>query len=100
SISIEKIPKYNTEKVSETGVTELLEVAEENTNKRVCSHHNASIGSTIMVTNPANKKSVFVKVVANHTLSEEKGNIIQLSETAQTDIQIVENASVHVSFAR
>ena len=53
-----------------------------------------------MVTNPANKKSVFVKVVANHTLSEEKGNIIQLSETAQADIQIVENASVHVSFAR
>jgi len=101
TVSIEKLPKYKTQKVTETGSIEFLSSEDKKTKgKRVCSHHSASIGSTLMVSNPANNKSVFVKVVANHTLDESKGNIIKLSKTAHSDIEIEDNADVQVSFAK
>lgn len=100
-VKVEKMPKYNVEKISEKGYSEALEdEVNSQVNKRVCSHHTASIGSTVMVTNPTNQKSVFVKVVANHTLDEEKGNIIRLSQTALSDIEIEAGSQVQVSFAR
>lgn len=100
TVSVEKVAKYNSEKVSETGFVETYDKDVTGPNKRVCSHHSASIGSTVMVTNPSNNKSVFVKVVANHDINESKGNIIQLSKTALSDIEISDNAAIHVSFAR
>lgn len=100
TVSIEKMPKYNVEKVSETGFVEILVTEEIDANKRVCSHHSASIGSTIMVTNPKNNKSVFVKVIASHALDEAKGNIIQLSKTALVDIESTDSSAIQVSFAR
>ncbi len=100
TVSIERLPKYKTQKVTETGTLEYLSPEDTNQGKRVCSHHTASIGSTLMVSNPANNKSVFVKVVANHELDESKGNIIKLSKTAHSDIEIENNADVQVSFAK
>ncbi|MFT5724928.1 MAG: LysM repeat protein [Bacteroidia bacterium] len=100
SVTVEKIPKYNVEKVSETGTAQSMSESEGNASKRVCSHHSASIGSTVMVTNPENNKSVFVKVIANHNLNTETGNIIIISATAAADIELVANSSVNVSFAR
>ncbi len=100
TISVEKIAKYNTEKVTETGFVEVYDVEVTGANKRVCSHHSATIGSTMMVTNPANNKSVFVKVVANHKLKESKGNIIQLSKSALVDIEMTDQSAIQVSFAR
>lgn len=99
-VSIEKMPKYNVEKVTEKGFVDSYVPLTTSSNTRVCSHHNASIGSTVMVTNPTNQKSVFVKVVANHTLNESRGDIILLSETAMTDIEIHANDAINVSFAR
>ncbi len=102
-IKVEKMPKYNVEKISEKGTVEVYDIErdiQQGTNLRLCSHHVAQIGSTIMVTNPENQKSVFVKVAANHTLNKETGNIIQLSPTALGDIEIQEGEKVEVSFAR
>ena len=100
-VKIEKLPKYNVEKIWERGIVATFDVNRENqANLRVCSHHLARIGSTIMVTNPTNKKSVFVKVVENHELNKEVGNVILLSPTATTDIEIQEGTQVEVSFAR
>ncbi len=99
-IKVEKLPKYDVEKISEKGVSESYTGEVSSTNLRVCSHHVARVGTTIMVTNPLNQKSVFVKVVNNHSLDTEEGNIIQLSPTAMTDIQLASGDKVEVSFAR
>jgi LysM repeat protein len=99
-IKVEKLPKYDVQKISEKGVSELYTGEVNSTNLRVCSHHVARVGTTIMVTNPLNQKSVFVKVVSNHSLDTEEGNIIQLSPTAMNDIQLASGDLVEVSFAR
>lgn len=101
-VTIEKMPKYNVEKVSEKGYVQVLDrnVEISSNNLRVCSHHTAKVGSTIMVTNPTNKKSVFVKVVENHTMDGTIGNLIKLSPTALGDIEVQDGAQVYVSFAR
>jgi LysM repeat protein len=100
TVTIERMPKYKREKISETGYVESMEANESNKNKRVCSHHSAAIGSILMISNPVNSKSVFVKVIANHTISEEIGNIVKLSDTALMDIEIKPKSAVNVSFAR
>ncbi|MBO6515803.1 MAG: LysM peptidoglycan-binding domain-containing protein [Bacteroidia bacterium] len=100
-VKVERLPKYDVEKVSERGMVETFDMANRNaSNYRVCSHHTARIGSTIMVTNRENSKSVFVKVVSNHELDKKTGNIIRLSPTAMTDIEIQDRQKVEVSFAR
>ncbi len=99
SIEVERLPKYDVEKVKESGVVSRYNL-EDGENKRVCTHHTASVGSTIMVTNPVNNKSVFVKVISKHVLNEEKGDIIHLSETALLDIDLKTGERVQVSFAR
>ena len=99
-VSIEKMPKYDVEKVTEKGYVNSYVPTNNSLNTRVCSHHTATIGSAVMVTNPTNQKSVFVKVVANHTLNESRGDIIRLSVTAMTDIEINANDPISVSFAR
>ena len=93
--------KYNVEKVWESGTVDTLRNEEISSSTiRVCSHHIAKIGTIIMVTNPVNKKSVFVKVVANHQLTAGKGDIIQLSSTARISIGIEIGGKVETSFAR
>ncbi|MCB9261835.1 MAG: LysM peptidoglycan-binding domain-containing protein [Flavobacteriales bacterium] len=100
-IKVEPMPKYNIEKVVETGVNEELKMdLSSSTNKRVCSHHAASVGSTIMITNPANNKSVFVKVVSNHSLNADKGNIILLPENVLSELGLEVGGKVETSFAR
>ncbi len=99
-VSVETLPNADKQKVSEKGYVEVMAENSETTDKRVCSHHSASVGSIVMITNPENGKAVFVTVVDNHTIDESKGNIIQLSQSALNALSMKSNAAVMVSFAR
>ncbi|MBI1305750.1 MAG: LysM peptidoglycan-binding domain-containing protein [Bacteroidetes bacterium] len=97
---VEKIAEFDMEKIWERGVAENYTI-EKGEQSRVCSHHSAPIGTTIMVTNPSNKKAVFVKVVANHSMESAEGNdIIRLTQAAMDYIQLQEGKPVEISYAR
>ncbi|MCB0734784.1 MAG: LysM peptidoglycan-binding domain-containing protein [Bacteroidetes bacterium] len=97
---VEKLTEFDIEKIWEKGVAGDL-VFDEADKRRICSHHSAEIGTTIMVTNPANNKAVFVKVVKNHPLNTETENkIIELSQAARDYISLDSGKPVEISFAR
>jgi LysM repeat protein/transcription elongation GreA/GreB family factor len=97
---VEKIAEYNVEKVWEKGKVEVLSSPNMEKNSKVCSHHEAEIGTTVMVTNPANSKAVFVKVIENHSFQLANANIIVLSPTALDYVGLSEGETVEISFAR
>jgi len=94
------IKEFDMQKTWERGVVQVGGTTATNTSKRVASHHAAEIGTTIMVTNPANNDAVFVKVVARHTLDKDKGNVIILSNSAASHIELENGAAVEISFAK
>jgi len=94
------IKEFDMQKTWERGVAEVGGTTETNTSKRVASHHAAEIGTTIMVTNPANNDAVFVKVVARHKLDKDKGNVIILSNSAASHVKLENGAAVEISFAK
>lgn len=97
---VERLAEYDIEKVWEKGFANKMELLEGGKQQRTCSHHEAPVGSTVMVTNPANQKAVFVKVVAQHKLDTAKANIILLSPAAFDYIGILPGQLVETSFAR
>ena len=53
-----------------------------------------------MVTNPANSKAVFVKVIENHSFNLANANVIVLSPTALDYVGLSVGETVEISFAR
>jgi len=97
---VERLEEFDIEKIWEKGQVRVLDPAVAGKNTKVCSHHEAEIGTTIMVTNPINNKAVFVKVIDNHILNSSTGNIIILSQTAMDYVGLSYGATVEISFAR
>lgn len=95
---VEYVKEYDVEKISEKGTVGDLSSAEPNT--RVGSHHSASIGSTVMVLNPDNKKAVFVRIIANHELRSGSDEVIKLSPSALQVLAIEKGKKVELSYAR
>jgi len=96
----EYIEEFDVHKVTERGIANRYVGSMLNQKKRLASHHTAEIGTTIMVTNPATKEAVFVKIVANHKLDKEKANVILLTDSAANRIHIGDNGIVEISFAK
>lgn len=101
SKTIEKITEFDIEKISEKGFAAELAKEEADPTRNYCHHHEAEVGTVIMVTNPANGKSVFVKVLKNVPLNEEEGVMIYLTEAARKSINLDKSkARVELNYAR
>lgn len=100
SKTIDPMPEFDVEKITEKGNLLFSDENELSSNKKVASHHEATIGSTIMVTNPANNKAIFVKVVKNHSMDPEKANMIIIPGAVASKIGLVDGQSVTTSYAR
>ncbi|PCJ67404.1 MAG: hypothetical protein COA58_03535 [Bacteroidetes bacterium] len=99
TIKIEKLVEYNIEKVEETGTTAVGDPIVPN-DKNFALHFNAPNGTVIMVTNPENKKTVFVKVVGNFHRGEKSSEIIKLSSTSAEQIGVKAKDNIMLSYAR
>ena len=99
SITIEKLVEYNIEKVEEMGTTD---VGNDDipSDKNFAIHFNAPIGTVIMVTNPINKSTVFVKVIGNFVRQENNSEIIKLSQLSASQIGIEAKDKISLSYAR
>jgi LysM repeat protein len=98
SIKIEKLKEYDIEKVEESGIT-LVGDSKLPENKNFALHFNAPIGQVIMVTNPKNKKTVFVKIIGNFSKLESSSEIIKLSIISASSIGIEDKDKVTLSYA-
>lgn len=98
-IRVEKLVEYNIEKVEEEG-NALVGAASVPNDKNFALHFNAPIGTVIMVTNPENKNTVFVKVTGNFAKKETSADIIKLSESSAKQIGLTNKSKVLLSYAR
>jgi len=99
SIKVEKLVEYNIEKVEETG-TVLVDGTTVPSDKNFAIHFNAPIGTVIMVTNPKNKNTVFVKVTGNFNRPEGSAEIIKMSESSAASIGVKSKDKILLSYAR
>jgi LysM repeat protein len=99
TVKVEKLVEYDIEKVEETGI---VTVGNEDlpNDKNFAFHFNAPIGTVLMVTNPANKSTVFVKVIGNFTKPENSSEILRISALSSQKISIRSKDKVAVSYAR
>lgn len=99
TIKVEKLVEYDIEKVEETGIVTVGN-DELPSDKNFALHFNAPIGTVIMVTNPVNKSTVFVKVIGNFTKPENSSEILRISVLSSQKIAIKSKDKVAVSYAR
>lgn len=98
--SIDKVSKYNVEEVKEKGEVQVFTGTSVDQVQRFASHHDAEIGTIIMVTNPATGQSVFVKVIKNHKLNDDKSNMIIITKAAAEKLNVADGSPVEISYAR
>lgn len=99
SKKVENLPEFDVEKVTEIGIVGVM-MASNQSSRNVCLHHEASENTIIMVTNPMNKKAVFVKVTGKYDFKTSGEQVIQLSKNALDQIGLAPGASVEISYAR
>ncbi|MDB4161893.1 LysM peptidoglycan-binding domain-containing protein [Bacteroidia bacterium] len=99
TVRVEKLVEYNIEKVEEEGTTG-VGTALVPSDKNFAVHFSAPIGTVIMVTNPENKNTVFVKVTGNFEIKKGSSEIIKLSESSARQIEITDKSRVLLSYAR
>jgi LysM repeat protein len=99
SIKVDKLVEYNIEKVEEKGIT-VIGGSGIPVDKNFALHFNAPIGTVIMVTNPENKNTVFVKVTGNFNRQEGSALIIKMSESSASLIGVKSKEKILLSYAR
>lgn len=100
SKKVENLPEFDVEKVTETGFAAILSSGAEQI-RNVCYHHEAPENTIIMVTNPANKKAVFVKVTGKMEFDPNDSSVIKMSKNALSQIGLgAEGGAVEISYAR
>jgi LysM repeat protein len=100
SIKVTRLEDYEMVQVEETGhyIQAGTTIPE---NRYWAGHFNAPIGTVILVTNPANGKNVFVKIVENFTRESDSAVILMLSNIAMETIGLEsEDQTVELSYAR
>jgi len=100
SLRTEKLPEYNLEKVEEKGK---VIIGDKNipVDKYVGLHHEAAEGTVIMVTNPENGQTVFVKIVGNFTKSEKDADVIKISNASAERLGLTKSGTfITLSYAR
>lgn len=100
-INVEKIPELDVEKVEEEGKYALSSSEKLTQTKNVCLHHNAPVGTILMLTNPGNAKTVFVKVVGNFERESSSAIVVKITSNSAQHIGLKEKiSSIKVSYAR
>ena len=98
-VRVEKLVEYNIEKIEEEGSLSIgaQKIPED---KNYALHFEAPVGTVIMVTNPENKNTVFVKVVGNFMKGENSSEIIKLSNISAAKIGVKPKSKILLSYAR
>jgi LysM repeat protein len=100
SKKVENLPEFDVEKISEAGLAKVMNSAVTQT-RNVCMHHEAPENTIIMVTNPINKKAVFVKVTGKFDFNSGNATVILLSKNAMDQIGLnADGGAVEISYAR
>lgn len=99
TIRVEKLVEYNIEKIEEQG-TAAVGASSLPDDKNFALHFDAPVGTVIMVTNPENKNTIFVKVTGNFLKKENSAEIIKLSESSAKQIGVSAKSKVQLSYAR
>lgn len=100
-VNIELIPELDVEKVEEEGKYALSTSDLLIQSKNVCLHHNAPVGTILMLTNPDNAKTVFVKVVGNFERASNSAIVVKITNNSADHIGLKEKiSSIKVSYAR
>lgn len=98
---VEKVSKYNIEKVVEEGEVKLAPIDESALNSlNLAYHHEAPVGTVLLITNLTNNKAVFVKVVGPCRANLQTGEIAQLTKSAYSQIGYKTGDRVEISYAR
>jgi len=100
-VTTEPVEKHVAHEYREDGMGTWLENNDLNQARSVALHHSAPVGTVLKVTNPASRKSVFVKVVGNfQENAENKNAVVIISKSAANLIGAVnQNFRVELSYA-
>jgi LysM repeat protein len=101
-IVIENFPEFDVEKITETGCGKLMVDTKINQKKDWITHHSAPVGTVILITNPANNKTVYAKVVKNFSRAENDAVIVYLTKTTVENLGFdkKEKFTIKLSFAK
>ena len=77
----ETAPEETTGEINETGMALVIDKNFADADKNIALHPKAAVGTIILVTNPANKKTVYVRVVGKLE-SDDKSLLIMISPEA------------------
>ncbi len=94
------IKEYGLHKIAEKGLGDLLKSSTLNPIRSEALHHQAKIGTVLLVKNKTNNRSVFVKVVGNCNFEGNKKPIIFLSEKAASIIAMDGITEVEINYAK
>lgn len=97
---VENLPEFDVEKVTESGRVVVLGSEKADVSRNLACHYEAEENTIIMVTNPSNSKSIFVKVVCKSEIDPKDGTIIELTPAALAQIGLKEGEVVEISYAR
>jgi LysM repeat protein len=97
-IKVETLKEYNIEKIEEGGDV-IVGDSKLSENKNFALHYSAPNGQVIMVTNPKNSKTVFVKIIGNFTKPVNSSEIIKLSSMSASAIGVSSKDKVMLSYA-
>ncbi len=102
TIIIENFPEYDVEKVTETGMGKLSNDPKINQTKDWVIHHNAPENTIILITNPANNKTVYAKVVKNFKRTDADPLIIFVTKNTADYLELnkKDKFALKLSFAK
>ncbi len=102
SVTTENFPEYNVEKITETGFGKVMSDKKINQGKDFVIHHNAPENTIIRITNPANNKSVYAKVVKNFNREQSDPVIVYITKSTAEYLGLSkkDKFSIKISFAK
>ncbi len=102
TITTENFPEYNVEKITETGFGKVMNDKKTNQTKDLIFHHNAPENTIILITNPANNKTIYARVVKNFNRDENDPVIIYLTKSTAEYLELnkKDKFAIKISFAR
>lgn len=101
-IEVETYPEYDIEKVTETGQGKVMDDKTIDQTKDWVIHHNAPENTIILITNPANNKTVYAKVVKNFNRTSDNQVMIYLTKNTADFLELSkkDKFNIKLSFAK
>lgn len=102
TVTTENFPEYNVEKITETGFGKVMNDKKINQTKDFVIHHNAPENTIIRITNPANNKSIYAKVVKNFSREQNDPVIVYITKSTAEYLGLSkkDKFSIKISFAK